>query len=208
MAMTVSETTAKLHSTITCPSCGHQEIEIMPTDACQYLYDCKGCGQVIRPKHGDCCVFCSYGSSPCPPIQAERCGASLTCCGPAEKVDFQSRDWLSSFHAYGPAWLLPITFFPLGLFASLPLRTVLWMVALLWMGCACLINAQRSGRTHCRFTGPYYLAMILPVLVLHNSSSDIPAWVLLGVAIFLGSRLLWWATERIWGKFSNSYEKT
>jgi hypothetical protein len=46
----------------------------MPTDACQYFYDCKGCGQVLRPKPGQCCVFCSYGSSPCPPIQAERCG--------------------------------------------------------------------------------------------------------------------------------------
>src|SRR5262249_6134982 len=32
-------------STITCPKCGHQATEIMPTDACQVSYDCKGCGQ-------------------------------------------------------------------------------------------------------------------------------------------------------------------
>jgi hypothetical protein len=34
------------------------------------------------------------------------------------------------------------------------------------MGTACILNARRSGRTHCRFTGPYYLAMTAPVLVL------------------------------------------
>ncbi|MFQ5471076.1 MAG: GDCCVxC domain-containing (seleno)protein [Gammaproteobacteria bacterium] len=58
-----------LESTITCPGCGHQETEIMPTDACQYFYDCKKCGAVIRPKEDDCCVYCSYGTVPCPPIQ-------------------------------------------------------------------------------------------------------------------------------------------
>jgi hypothetical protein len=41
----------------------------MPTDACQFFYDCKGCGVLLRPKEGDCCVFCSYGTVPCPPIQ-------------------------------------------------------------------------------------------------------------------------------------------
>jgi PAS domain S-box-containing protein len=32
--------------------------------------ECAGCGALLRPKPGDCCVFCSYGSVPCPPIQA------------------------------------------------------------------------------------------------------------------------------------------
>ncbi|HEX3918034.1 MAG TPA: GDCCVxC domain-containing (seleno)protein [Caulobacteraceae bacterium] len=45
----------------------------MPTDACQYFYDCQGCGAVLKPKAGDCCVFCSYGEVPCPPVQCE-CG--------------------------------------------------------------------------------------------------------------------------------------
>ena len=61
-------------SAITCPKCGFQATETMPADACQYLYDCKGCGQVIRPKQGDCCVFCSYGTTPCPPKQLELSG--------------------------------------------------------------------------------------------------------------------------------------
>ncbi len=58
-----------LTSEITCPQCGHRSVDTMPTDACQYLYDCKGCGAVLKPKHRDCCVYCSYGTVPCPPIQ-------------------------------------------------------------------------------------------------------------------------------------------
>ena len=61
----------ELQSEITCPHCGHRKVETMPTDACQFFYDCEGCGAILRPKTGDCCVFCSYGSVPCPPIQLE-----------------------------------------------------------------------------------------------------------------------------------------
>ncbi len=49
------------HSIVTCPKCGHQATEQMPTDACQFFYDCKGCGERLKPWPGDCCVFCSYG---------------------------------------------------------------------------------------------------------------------------------------------------
>jgi hypothetical protein len=67
-----------LQSALTCPQCGHVETESMPTDACQWFYECKGCGVLLKPKAGDCCVFCSYGSVPCPPIQKEGKGS---CCG-------------------------------------------------------------------------------------------------------------------------------
>lgn len=56
-------------SILTCPKCGHRTAEQMPTDACQFFYDCKGCGERLKPMAGDCCVFCSYGSVPCPPKQ-------------------------------------------------------------------------------------------------------------------------------------------
>ena len=56
-------------SAITCPLCGHSENETMPTNACQWYYECKGCGELLKPEKGDCCVFCSYGTVPCPPIQ-------------------------------------------------------------------------------------------------------------------------------------------
>ncbi|MCZ6655998.1 MAG: GDCCVxC domain-containing (seleno)protein [Gammaproteobacteria bacterium] len=60
------------YSTLTCPSCAHGEKEEMPTDACQFFYECKGCGELLRPLRGDCCVFCSYGDVPCPPIQQDQ----------------------------------------------------------------------------------------------------------------------------------------
>ncbi|NOQ16623.1 MAG: hypothetical protein GQ581_06150 [Methyloprofundus sp.] len=60
-----------LESTITCPECGKKEIESMPTDACQWFYECKYCGVLLKPLQGDCCVFCSYGNIPCPSIQAK-----------------------------------------------------------------------------------------------------------------------------------------
>ena len=59
----------ELSSTLTCPRCEHVETETMPSDVCQWYYDCKGCGALLRPKPGDCCVFCSYGTVACPPVQ-------------------------------------------------------------------------------------------------------------------------------------------
>ena len=35
-----------LESTIKCPNCGHEKVEIMPTDACQYFYECESCHTV------------------------------------------------------------------------------------------------------------------------------------------------------------------
>jgi hypothetical protein len=70
-----------LESIITCSACGVAKVETMPTDACQFFYECSGCGALLRPKPGHCCVFCSYGSVPCPPIQQE--GGRGDCCAPA-----------------------------------------------------------------------------------------------------------------------------
>jgi hypothetical protein len=62
--------TVELQSTITCPNCGHRKNETMPTDACQFFYECEKCVTVLKPKQGDCCVYCSYGTVKCPSIQA------------------------------------------------------------------------------------------------------------------------------------------
>ncbi len=62
-----------LESALTCPSCGNTTIETMPTDACVYFYECAACHTLLRPKAGDCCVFCSYGSVACPPVQSSSC---------------------------------------------------------------------------------------------------------------------------------------
>lgn len=65
-----------LESVLTCPHCGFASQETMQTDACLFYYECSQCKTLLRPKPGDCCVFCSYGSVKCPPIQERR-----TCCG-------------------------------------------------------------------------------------------------------------------------------
>ncbi|WP_397541675.1 GDCCVxC domain-containing (seleno)protein [Roseovarius salis] len=64
-------------ATITCPRCGHEAEESMPENACQFFYTCRGCGGILRPATGDCCVFCSHANVPCPPVQvAGTCGGA------------------------------------------------------------------------------------------------------------------------------------
>ncbi|RYF41946.1 MAG: hypothetical protein EOO38_20210 [Cytophagaceae bacterium] len=65
-----------MDSVLTCPECGFSKRETMSTDACQFFYQCDNCRRTLRPKTGDCCVFCSYGSVKCPPIQEQK-----SCCG-------------------------------------------------------------------------------------------------------------------------------
>lgn len=71
----VMNSEAILESVITCPECGHKKEEIMPTNACQYFYECENCKTVLKPTGEDCCVYCSYGTVPCPPIQLDQ-----SCC--------------------------------------------------------------------------------------------------------------------------------
>ena len=77
-----SNAVLEYQSTITCPECGHREVETMPTDYCQFYYECKNCGALLRPNQGDCCVYCSFGTVPCPPIQVARHkgDGSNSCC--------------------------------------------------------------------------------------------------------------------------------
>jgi hypothetical protein len=114
-----------------------------------------------------------------------------------------SRDWVRSPRTHLLAWWMPQGAMLAALFIPVPVRTVIWTIALIWMGTACILNARRCGRTHCRYTGPYYLAMIAPVLVLAASSvsAGLYEWFVLGILIFAGGRTVWWATERAWGEF-------
>jgi hypothetical protein len=73
--MTVTRAAVLLESLLTCPHCGFSKQETMLLNACQFFYECAFCKTLLRPEPGDCCVFCSYGSVKCPPIQAQR-----SCC--------------------------------------------------------------------------------------------------------------------------------
>ena len=80
----------QIESTLTCFRCGHQSAERMPTDACQFFYVCKGCGETLKPLPGDCCVFCSYGTVPCP-LRAD---------GTLRRVSRRDRDWAKTTQGY------------------------------------------------------------------------------------------------------------
>jgi hypothetical protein len=121
-----------------------------------------------------------------------------------DDVPRTSSDWLGGWRTSLLAWWIPQAAVLIGLLVPVPVRAVLWTVALAWMGTACLLNARRCGRTHCRYTGPFYLAMIVPVLAL--ASDVVPAgshgWLALAVLILAGGKIIWWITEWAWGKFS------
>lgn len=69
-------------SVLTCPECENSVELEMPSDACLFFYECESCKTLLRPLPGDCCVFCSYGSVKCPPIQEARAlGTESSCCG-------------------------------------------------------------------------------------------------------------------------------
>ena len=61
-----------IESVLTCPHCGFARQETMPLNACQFFYECGQCKTLLSPRPGDCCVFCSFSSVHCPPVQQER----------------------------------------------------------------------------------------------------------------------------------------
>lgn len=122
----------------------------------------------------------------------------------ADTTSRTRHDWTGDLRTFGLVWGAPVVAIIIGLFVDVSPRATIWTIALGWMGTACLLNARRCGRTHCRFTGPFYLVMILPVLAAGSGIVSIRpyGWLLLAAIIILGSKIIWWVTERAWGKFS------
>ncbi len=67
---------AESEGVVTCPACGQVTGETMPADRCVFFWECPACHVVSKPKVGDCCVYCSYGDRPCPPMQENGSGPS------------------------------------------------------------------------------------------------------------------------------------
>ncbi len=61
----------KLDCIVTCPECNYKSTETMPITFCQILFHCKHCNSIILQLKGDCCIFCSYGDTPCPSMQKD-----------------------------------------------------------------------------------------------------------------------------------------
>ena len=112
-------------------------------------------------------------------------------------------DWVGDIRSFAIAWGLPAALLLAGLTAATPVRTALWAGGLGWAGIACLINAQRCRRTHCRFTGPFFLVMAV-LSVAHGAgllSLGSYGWLLIGMVSVVGAALLWWGSEAVLGRY-------
>ncbi|HBP87623.1 MAG TPA: hypothetical protein PKK23_14790 [Nitrospirales bacterium] len=118
----------------------------------------------------------------------------------------ESKDWISDSYTYALLWGLPGALLIVGVFVDPFTRTVMWSGALLWKGVACFANAARCGRTHCYFTGPYFLLLAIVTFLHGFRIVDLGAngWIWLGLAIMGGTGFLWVVTERVWGKFASA----
>src|SRR5262245_979401 len=65
-------------------------------------------------------------------------------------------------------------------------------------------------RTHCRYTGPFFLAMAAAVRAYITGLLALGSWpwLVLGLIIVVGNAFLWWATERVFGAYSGGYDQS
>jgi len=103
------------------------------------------------------------------------------------------------------AWGIPTSALIVATLAPASVRTIVWTVALAWMGIACIANALRCGRLHCNLTGPFFVLMAI-VTALYGSG-HMPlgpsGWLWLGVTLVVGAGgLLWYLPERIFGRYA------
>jgi hypothetical protein len=112
-----------------------------------------------------------------------------------------SKDLAGNWRSLAGLWGIPAAVMLAALLLESGLRTIAWSAALVWMGGACIANARRCRRTHCRFTGPFYLLMATAVVA--YATGVLPmgeqGWTILGAATVAGTVALWWGSERIWG---------
>jgi hypothetical protein len=118
-------------------------------------------------------------------------------------TDATRNDLLGTYRNAIFAWWLPIGLMVLAIWLSTGLKTAVWVAALASMGGACIWNHRRCGRVHCRYTGPFLLAMILPVL--GHGIGVVPlgadGWRWLGLAIGFGSGSIWYLSEKLMGRY-------
>jgi hypothetical protein len=122
----------------------------------------------------------------------------------ASQETCRKEDWAGHWRSLALLWGVPAAAMLGSALLESAARGAIWTIALIWMGTACLANARRCTRTHCKFTGPFYLLMAVPVVALTFGALPLGAygWSILGGAILLGTAILWWGTELVWGRFS------
>ena len=113
-------------------------------------------------------------------------------------------DLVSNPIKFTSIWGIPILVLICSLF--LESRLIIgwiWAISLIWMGVACLFNAKECKRTHCFYTGPFFILMAIVALLYGYSFFDLGdnGWIWLGVFTATLGVLIWNFTESILGKY-------
>ena len=85
------------------------------------------------------------------PASAERRAVASNMMSDRQRCEQQ--DWAADWLTLAALWGLPTVAMLLALLLDPIWRAVVWIAMLASMGAACVINACRCGRTHCRYTG-------------------------------------------------------
>ncbi|MGH6814184.1 MAG: hypothetical protein ACREC6_00605 [Hyphomicrobiaceae bacterium] len=114
-----------------------------------------------------------------------------------------AKDWAGDWRTLAGLWGLPGAAMLAAAWLEPPLRAVVWSAMLIWMGSACLANARRCGRTHCRFTGPFFLVMAAVVAGYAAGGLQFGPydWAIVAAIAAIGNALIWWGSERLLGTF-------
>jgi hypothetical protein len=118
--------------------------------------------------------------------------------------DWTKADWAASRRVLALVWGLPSVAMLLALLLGSGCRAVVWIAMLIWMGLACLANARRCGRTHCRYTGPFFLGMAALVAAYAAGVLQLGTqpWLILGSVVVVGNALIRWGSERLLGTYA------
>jgi hypothetical protein len=113
------------------------------------------------------------------------------------------KDWAGHGLTLTAVWGFPAAAMLVATLLEPALRAVVWAAMLIWMGGACVANARRCGRTHCRYTGPFFLFMagIVAAYAIGIAPLGAHGWEILGLTTVVGNGLIWWGSERLLGTF-------
>ncbi|MFQ5564378.1 MAG: hypothetical protein ACE5FO_12510 [Parvularculaceae bacterium] len=116
----------------------------------------------------------------------------------------ENRDLASRPVPFFVGWGLPIVIAASTNFIAMPVPvlTLIWIGAFVWMGLGCLINARRCHRRHCYYSGPVLLLGAVAVaLVGFRVVSLGPDGFMIAVWGTFGLVALTFVPELIWGKY-------
>ena len=109
------------------------------------------------------------------------------------------RGWTSSLLLWGLPWFA----FAVGFSEPPFLKIILWTTSLGFMGVMCLLNTFRCGRTHCLFTGPFFI--LGAIVSLGYGLGLLPlgpsGWKWVGAVTIIGAIALCCIPELVLGRY-------